>query len=153
MTPIPFSEPPYLAGLPSPYYSPSHLLWQKACRAFLDENLTPHALDWEREQAVPPDVFQKFSAANMLIPCLPSPLPVEWLKKLGVHSILGVVDVEDWDYIHTYIYCDEVSNSWNSYLHLPELTYETDVTIWSCRTLSFTNYWHGVWSPSNTQVW
>ena len=106
--PIPFSEPPYLTGLPSPYHSPSHLSWQKRCRAFLDENFTPYALEWEREQAVPPDVFQKFAAANMLIPCLPAPLPVEWLKKLGVHNILGVVDVEDWDYIHTYIYIDEV---------------------------------------------
>lgn len=110
---IPFSEPPYLAGLPSPYYSPSHLSWQKACRAFLDENFTPYALDWEREQTVPPDVFQKFAAANMLIPCLPAPLPVEWLKKLGVHNILGVVDVEDWDYIHTSIYIDEVCRTWN----------------------------------------
>ena len=109
--PIPFSEPPYLAGLPSPYYTESHLRWQKACHAFVDENFTQHAMDWEREEVVPPHVFEKFAAANMLIPNLPAPLPVEWLKKLGVHDILGAVKVEEWDYIHTAIFCDEMARS------------------------------------------
>lgn len=105
---IPFSEPPYLAGLPSSYYTEPHRRWQKACRAFLDENLTQHAMDWERDEKVPEDVFRKFAEANMLVPSLPAPLPVEWLKRLGVNDILGVIKVEDWDYIHTAIYCDEV---------------------------------------------
>lgn len=106
--PVPFSEPPYLTGIPSPLYSPSHLSWQKACRSFIEENLTQHVLDWERQEIVPPEVFQKFAAANMLIPSLPAPLPIEWLKRIGVHDILGVVKVEDWDYVHTAIYIDEV---------------------------------------------
>ena len=105
---LPFSEPPYLAGLPSPYYNESHLRWQKTCRAFLDENFTHHAMDWERDEKVPEHVFRTFSETNMLIPSLPAPLPVEWLKKLGIHDILGVVKVEQWDYLHTLIYCDEV---------------------------------------------
>ena len=105
---IPFSEPPYLQGLPSPYYSPSHLAFQKKCRAFLDEHFTPYVLDWEREEKVPPNVFKTFAKANMLVPALPAPLPVEWLKKLGVHDILGV-KVEEWDYLHNLIYGDEVS--------------------------------------------
>ena len=65
-------------------------------------------MDWEREEKVPEHVFEKFAEANMLVPSLPAPLPVEWLKKLGVSDILGVVKVEEWDYIHTAIYCDEV---------------------------------------------
>lgn len=108
MAPVPFAEPPYLAGLPSPYYSFSHLSWQKACRAFIDENLHQHAMSWEREGFVPTEVFRKFAAANMLIPSLPAPLPVRWLKQLGVHEILGIVKVEDCDYTHTAIYIDEV---------------------------------------------
>lgn len=105
--PIPFSEPPYLAGLPSPYYGSSHLHFQKVCRAFVEENLLQHAMEWEREETVPAHVFEKFAAANMLIPSLPAPLPVVWLKKLGVHDVLGV-KVEDWDYLHTAIFTDEV---------------------------------------------
>lgn len=107
-TPIPFSEPPYLLGLPSPYYTPSHLSWQKACRAFITSNLTSHALDWEREELVPPSVFSKFAAANMLIPTLPSPLPIEWCKRLGLDTLLGGLKVEEFDYLHFLIHADEV---------------------------------------------
>ena len=112
--PAPFSDPPYLTGLPSPYYTASHLRFQKACRAFITESLHQNALDWERDGFVPAHVFDKFAASNMLIPSLPAPLPVEWLKRLGVRDILGI-GVEEWDYIHTGIFCDEVSISgWRS---------------------------------------
>ena len=107
---IPFSEPPYLQGLPSPYYKPTHLKWQKACRAFVDEHLHAHAMEWEREETVPDHVFGIFAKANMLIPNLPAPLPVEWLKRVGINDILGT-PVEEWDYLHTGIYLDEMSRS------------------------------------------
>ncbi|KAF2094667.1 acyl-CoA dehydrogenase [Rhizodiscina lignyota] len=107
---IPFSEPSWLQGLPSPYYNDSHRRWQKACRAFLDEHLHKHAMDWEREETVPEHVWHTFAKANMLIPSLPAPLPVQWLKRLGIHDILGV-KVEEWDYIHMGIYSDEMSRS------------------------------------------
>ena len=47
----------------------------------------------------------------MLLPNLTAALPVQWLKRLGINDILGVVKVEDWDYIHTAIFCDEMSRS------------------------------------------
>ncbi|KAF3480190.1 acyl-CoA dehydrogenase [Arthroderma uncinatum] len=65
-------------------------------------------MEWEREGTVPPHVFETFGKHNMLLPNLPSPLPVEWLKKLNIHDILGV-KVEDWDLIYTGIYLDEMS--------------------------------------------
>ncbi|KAF5854763.1 hypothetical protein ETB97_011802, partial [Aspergillus alliaceus] len=80
------------------------------CRAFLWENLLSHALEWEQEGTVPDHVFQTFCKHNMLIPNLPAPLPVPWLKKLGINDILGV-NVEDWDYMYTGIYCDELARS------------------------------------------
>lgn len=106
--PVPFSEPPYLCGLPSPYYTEAHRQFQKACRAFIWEHLHSHAMEWEREGTVPPHVFEVFAKHNMLLPNLSSPLPVAWLKKLNIHDILGV-KVEDWDLIYTGIYLDEVS--------------------------------------------
>ena len=42
----------------------------------------------------------------MLIPSLPSPLPVVWLRKCNIHAI-GPVKVEDFDYTHTSIYIQE----------------------------------------------
>lgn len=109
--PIPFSEPPYLSGLPSAYYTPSHLRWQQACRAFITTHLHDYALEWETMGSMPSSVFTTFAQANMLLPSLPAPLPVAWLKRLGIHSILGVVAVEEWDYLHTAIYTDEMSRS------------------------------------------
>ncbi|KAH7130777.1 short-chain specific acyl-CoA dehydrogenase mitochondrial precursor [Dendryphion nanum] len=108
---VPFSEPPYLAGLPSPYYKPTHLAWQKACREFIQKNLIENALEWDTEETVPEHVFETFAKAGMLLPSLPAPLPVEWLKRLGIHELLGVVKVEDFDYIHTMIYTDEMARS------------------------------------------
>lgn len=43
----------------------------------------------------------------MLIPNLPAPLPVDWLKKLGIQTI-GPIKVEDLDYIHIAIYVSEL---------------------------------------------
>ncbi|EAU30192.1 conserved hypothetical protein [Aspergillus terreus NIH2624] len=108
--PVPFSEPPYLRGLPSPYYSDSHLQFQKRCRAFVWEHLLSNAHEYEKQGQVPDSVFQKFCEHNMLVPNLPAPLPVDWLKRLGINDILGV-KVEEWDYLHTGIYMDEMARS------------------------------------------
>ncbi|KAK4944420.1 hypothetical protein LTR10_016094 [Elasticomyces elasticus] len=107
---VPFSEPTWLAGFPSPYYKDTHRKWQKACRAFIEEHLLPYAMDWEREETVPDHLFQTFAKHNMVIPNLPAPLPVEWLKKVGIHDILGT-PVEEWDYFHTGIYLDEMART------------------------------------------
>ncbi|KAI9694313.1 MAG: hypothetical protein M1820_009037 [Bogoriella megaspora] len=111
MTPIPFSEPPYLSNLPSPYYNASHRAFQKYCRQFIWDNLHKHALEYENAESVPPHVFLTFNASNMLLPNLPAPLPVAWLKRLDIHSIGGVVKIGEWDYLHTLIYLDEMARS------------------------------------------
>ena len=105
---VPFSEPPYILGLPSPYYKETHLRWQKACREFVDKYLLEKSLEWDTAETIPEHVFETFAKHGMLLPTLPAPLPVEWLKKLGITDILGAVKVEEWDYIHTMIYADEV---------------------------------------------
>jgi acyl-CoA dehydrogenase len=51
--PIPFSEPPWLMGLPSAYYNESHKKWQKTCRALVDRLLMPEGGEWERAGDVP----------------------------------------------------------------------------------------------------
>ena len=109
--PIPFSEPPYLQGLPVPWITPGLREWQRKCRAFITEHLTQYAWDWEKEETVPEHLFPLFCKHNMLIPNLPSPLPVAELKAAGIHDILGVVKVEDFNYFHTLIYIDEMGRS------------------------------------------
>lgn len=108
--PIPFSEPPYLQGLPVPWITPELREWQQKCRAFITEHLTQYAWDWEKEETVPAHVFEVFAKHHMLIPSLPAPLPVKELKDAGIHDILGI-KVEDFTYFHTYIYGDEMLRS------------------------------------------
>ena len=109
--PVPFSEPPWLLGLPSPFYNDSHRKWQRTCRDFIGEHLVTNALEWETEGDVPPHVFETFARHHMLIPNLPSPLPVPLLKSLGIHDFLGVVKVEDFDYTHFAIYVSEMTRA------------------------------------------
>jgi acyl-CoA dehydrogenase len=108
---IPFAEPPWLNGLPSPYYKPSHHRLQRACNAFISTHLTAHALEWETSETVPAHVWGTFAAGNMLLGSLPAPLPVAWLRKVGVTHMPGDVLVEEWDALHSLIYTDEMGRS------------------------------------------
>ncbi|KAL5319693.1 hypothetical protein ACEPPN_012749 [Leptodophora sp. 'Broadleaf-Isolate-01'] len=109
--PVPFSDPPYLMGLPSAYYNESHRKWQKTCRALAEKLIVPYISEWETAGDVPTDLYSKFTEANFLIPNLSAPLPVKWLKKLGIHELPGGLKVEDFDYLHTLIYVDELARS------------------------------------------
>ena len=108
---IPFSEPPYLSSLPSPYFTPSHRKWQAAIQPFIQSHLHDRAVEWDVSGTVPPEVFTTFAQANMIIPALPAPLPVAWLKKLGIHTLLGGLPVEEFDALHGYIFSDEMVRS------------------------------------------
>ncbi|KAI0478411.1 putative acyl-CoA dehydrogenase [Xylariaceae sp. FL0804] len=109
--PIPFSDPPWLMGLPSAHFTSSHRRFQAAARSFITENLTSHAVEWDKSSTLPESVFASFAAANMLIPALPAPLPCAWLRRLGVHLLPGGVAVEDFDALHGLIYADEMARS------------------------------------------
>ncbi|CEJ94345.1 hypothetical protein VHEMI09883 [[Torrubiella] hemipterigena] len=106
--PVPFSDPAWLRGLPSPYYNESHRAWQKTCRNFMEKHVTPYALEWEESGEVPESVFEIFSKSNMLIPNIPAPLPIKLLHSLGIHELPGGLKVEDFDYFHFSIYVNEM---------------------------------------------
>lgn len=108
---IPFSEPLWLQGLPSPYFNASHLKWQRDCRNFIEEHLGRHAINWENEGDVPASVFEAFSKHNMLIPNLPAPLPTEVLHEQGIYELIGGLKIVDFDYMHYYIYINEMKRS------------------------------------------
>lgn len=107
----PFENPSWQQDLPSPHFAESHRAFQKACRAFIDEHLNAHALEWEREENVPEPVWNRFGEANMLLPALAAPLPTKWLKKLNLSTLPGGLDAENFDDLHSYIYFDEVRQS------------------------------------------
>ncbi|KAF6804523.1 hypothetical protein CPLU01_16051 [Colletotrichum plurivorum] len=109
MSRVPFAEPPWLRGMPSPYFNDSHRRFQAACRDFIDRNMNNDALEWETSEEVPADLFSVFAKGNFILPALPAPLPVEWLRRLGITHMPGNVPIEEWDSLHTMIYSDEIS--------------------------------------------
>lgn len=109
--PVPFSEPPWLAGLPSPYYKESHIKWQKICREFIDEHLNQHAMEWETSEQIPSSVYSTFFASDMLLPCLPAPLPAAILKKLGKTILRGGLSIIEFDNFHGAIFQDTMLRS------------------------------------------
>ncbi|KAK4503646.1 hypothetical protein PRZ48_004561 [Zasmidium cellare] len=110
LTKVPFEEPSWLTGLPHPLYKETHIRFQKTARAWFEEHFLPYCMEWENAGELPKDLFDKFNQYNMLLPNLAPPLPVEWLHKSGVKDILGT-PVEEWDYIHTAIWVDEIHRS------------------------------------------
>lgn len=113
---VPFAEHPYLQGLPSPYYKDTHRKWQRTCREYIYENLGQHALNWERDEFVPLDVYKRFADDGFLLPNLPAPLPLDWLTKLGLSTFPGGLKAEEFDYFHFLIYTDEATPSYTFYL-------------------------------------
>ncbi|KAH7305892.1 long-chain specific acyl-CoA dehydrogenase [Stachybotrys elegans] len=108
---VPFAEPPWVTGVPSPYYDDSHRRLQQACQDFIGEHLTKHAMEWETAEEVPSHVWDSFAANNFILPALPSPLPVEWLRKLGITHMPGNIPVEEWTTTHNMIYGDEMTRA------------------------------------------
>ncbi|KAI5304780.1 hypothetical protein KEM56_005943 [Ascosphaera pollenicola] len=106
--PIPFSEPSWLSGLPSPYYNDSHRAWHKVCYAFCQEHLYPNALEWEDKEDVPLHVYQSFAKAGFLPATLPAPLPVEELHRIGITHLPGGLKIEDYDVFHGAISSDNM---------------------------------------------
>ncbi|KAI1299001.1 putative acyl-CoA dehydrogenase [Xylaria venustula] len=111
VVPVPFSDPSWLMGLPSAYYTESHHRFQRAIRPFIQKYLLDRAIEWDKAGTVPEHVYHDFAEANMLLPTLPAPLPVAWLKRLGIHELPGGLKVEDFDYMHSLIYSDEMARS------------------------------------------
>lgn len=105
---LPFSESPFNCGFPTPYHNESHRRFQKAAREWISENITKHAMEYEREESVPEDLYSRWVAAGFLPATQPAPLPVEWLKRCGIHEMPGGIKVEDFDGFHSAIFADEV---------------------------------------------
>jgi len=57
------------------------------------------------------DLYGRFVEKNFLIPNLSSPLPVKWLRKLGINELPGGLKIEEFDYLHTLIYVDELART------------------------------------------
>ncbi len=54
--PSPYAEPLWYSRNTSPYYNDSHRRLRAAVRSYVDEEILPHAFEWEQAGQVPDQV-------------------------------------------------------------------------------------------------
>lgn len=67
-TQAPFSDPPSVFGLPSPYYKESHHHLRKVVREWVNEHLTPNTGDWDEEGETPQWAYRQAAKDGLLVP-------------------------------------------------------------------------------------
>ncbi|KAJ5824735.1 acyl-CoA dehydrogenase [Penicillium robsamsonii] len=102
---VPFAEPAWARGCPSPYYNDSHRRLRAAMRSWVDENLMPHTLELESSAALPDSLYEKAANDGLIMPMASgATIPQEWR---GKYPIIGNVSPEEWDGFHDLIIHDE----------------------------------------------
>ncbi|KAH6688501.1 acyl-CoA dehydrogenase [Plectosphaerella plurivora] len=104
-SPLPFAEAPWARGCPSPYYKDSHRRLRHAMRTWVEENLIPHAQDWEVSKDLPDGLYKKAADDGLLMPMASGArVHPEWK---GKYPIIGGISPDEWDGFHDFIIHDE----------------------------------------------
>jgi alkylation response protein AidB-like acyl-CoA dehydrogenase len=101
---IPYGDPAwYRNGFSSPYYKPTHVAWRQKCRDFVEAEIMPNVSQWEKDKALPRDIYAKTADAGLL-PCVVG-------ARAGGFELAGMAPPEDFDYFHELIFIDELGRS------------------------------------------
>ncbi|EKG16048.1 Acyl-CoA dehydrogenase [Macrophomina phaseolina MS6] len=103
---VPYAEPPWSRGIPSPYIKDSHRHLRHAMRQWVEEHIIPFAHEWEEATTVPHSAYVDAAKAGLLMPMAAgSRIPDEWW---GRFPIMGDVRPEEWDGFHDFVIHDEL---------------------------------------------
>ncbi|KAK2595891.1 hypothetical protein N8I77_013680 [Diaporthe amygdali] len=106
---LPFAEPAWARGCPSPYYRDSHRRLRQAMRFWVEKNLIPHVQDWEKTASIPDWIYKKAADDGLLMPIAAGPtIPTDWK---GKYPIIGDIPAEEWDGFHDLIVHDEIGRT------------------------------------------
>mmetsp|Transcript_119884 Transcript_119884/g.208134 ORF Transcript_119884/g.208134 Transcript_119884/m.208134 type:complete len:517 (-) Transcript_119884:64-1614(-) len=102
---LPYAEPMYLQGFPSPYFKESHIELRKRCRKFYAEETLEEALECEASGDAPsPELRMKCGEAGIVAMVQG---PGEHLKMAPNGLMGGCVQPEEFDYFHEMIVQEE----------------------------------------------
>ncbi|KAG8163145.1 hypothetical protein KVR01_007623 [Diaporthe batatas] len=106
---LPFAEPAWARGCPSPYYGDSHRRLREAMRSWVEKNLSPNIQGWEKTASIPDWIYEQAAKDGLLMPIAAGPsIPPEWK---GKYPIIGDVSAEEWDGFHDLIVHDEIGRT------------------------------------------
>ncbi|KAJ3241882.1 hypothetical protein HDU81_009744 [Chytriomyces hyalinus] len=102
---VPYAESSFWMGSKSPYYNESHIAFRKAVRTFIDQELRPHAQEYEDQGGkIDVELFQKMGRFGLLASRIG---PGPHLK--FVPSLPAGIKPEQFDYFHEQIAHEEMS--------------------------------------------
>ncbi|KAF2471680.1 acyl-CoA dehydrogenase-like protein [Lindgomyces ingoldianus] len=102
---LPWAEPSWYTGRPSPYYKESHRRLRDAVRQWCDEHVAPYNEEWVEEGAIPASLYSECAKAGLLIPIAAGKsIPKEWSH----YPIIGGIKAEEWDGFHDLVLWDEL---------------------------------------------
>ncbi|KAI1933192.1 hypothetical protein LOZ58_004487 [Ophidiomyces ophidiicola] len=102
-TTAPFAEPLWHYRDSSPYYDNSHKRLRQFVREYVENDLMPHAEEWERVGQVPDEAVRKYVEKGFAIV---KPTKREYM---GGISMPAGIEPEKWDVFHTLVVNDELS--------------------------------------------
>lgn len=69
---IPYAEPSWYRGEPTPFYKEKHVKWRKVVRDFVEKEIRPFATKWDEQKHFPVEELRKKAYnAGVLSPCWP----------------------------------------------------------------------------------
>mmetsp|Transcript_4237 Transcript_4237/g.11836 ORF Transcript_4237/g.11836 Transcript_4237/m.11836 type:complete len:414 (-) Transcript_4237:810-2051(-) len=72
---VPYAEPSWYRGNPTPYYQEKHVKWRKKVRDFVEKEMRPFASKWDESKSFPlQELRRKAYNAGILSPCYPEHL-------------------------------------------------------------------------------
>lgn len=102
---LPWAEPAWYTGRPSPYYKESHRRLRKAVRDWVEANVIPNIESWEVEGKVPDSIYHQCAKDGLLMPIAAGRrIPEEWRN----YPIIGSIKPEEWDGFHDFVLWDEL---------------------------------------------
>jgi len=96
---VPYGDPLWYSGKPSPYYTRSHHAWRKHVRDFVEREIEGNCDLWDRQKALPRELYRKAGLAGILQTVVGCPYP---------HDFSDVPAPAGFDYFHELITLDEL---------------------------------------------
>lgn len=98
-----WAEPAWFGSLESPYYNDSHRALQAYVRKYVDDNIMPHALEWEERGDCPDEVKDSYIKSGLPL----ADIPAQY-KPSELRSLAGI-PTEKLDTFHHMILVDELA--------------------------------------------
>ncbi|KAF2085640.1 acyl-CoA dehydrogenase-like protein [Saccharata proteae CBS 121410] len=106
---LPWAEPSWYNGRPTPYYNESHVRLRDAMRKWTQENISTDKLeDWETAGKVPNEMYEKCASDGLVVPiAFGARIPAQYSN----YPIIGNISPSEWNGFHDFILWDELFRS------------------------------------------